>query len=78
MNQQNSKKDQYKKWLELVNIPFQMGIIIYIFTCLGTWLDQKFKTENDAFTIVLSLFSVFLALYNVIKQVQDLNKNNND
>lgn len=78
MNQQNSKKDQYKKWLELVNIPFQMGIIIYIFTCLGTWLDQKFKTENDAFTIVLSLFSVFLALYNVIKQVQDLNKSNND
>ncbi len=78
MNQQNSKKDQYKKWLELVNIPFQMGIIIYIFTCFGTWLDQKFKTENDTFTIVLSLFSVFLALYNVIKQVQDLNKTNND
>jgi F0F1-type ATP synthase assembly protein I len=55
-----------------------MGIIIYVFTLLGIWLDKKFKTENNVFTIVLSLFSVFLALYNVIKQVQDLNKNNYD
>ncbi len=78
MTDQNLKKNNYKKWLELVNIPFQMGITIYIFTCLGTWLDKKYKTENDVFTIVLSLFSVFLALYNVIKQVQDLNKTNND
>jgi uncharacterized membrane protein YkvI len=62
----------------LINIPFQMGIIIYVFTILGTWLDSQFKTENNVFTIVLSLFSVFLALYNVVKQVQDLNKNAND
>jgi F0F1-type ATP synthase assembly protein I len=78
MTDQNSKKNQYKKWLGLINIPFQMGIIIYVFTLLGIWLDKKFKTENNVFTIVLSLFSVFLALYNVIKQVQDLNKNNYD
>jgi F0F1-type ATP synthase assembly protein I len=78
MTDQNSKKNQYKKWLGLINIPFQMGIIIYVFTLLGIWLDKKFKTENNVFTIVLSLFSVFLALYNVIKQVQDLNKNAND
>jgi F0F1-type ATP synthase assembly protein I len=78
MTDQNSKKNQYKKWLGLINIPFQMGIIIYVFTLFGIWLDKKFKTENNVFTIVLSLFSVFLALYNVLKQVQDLNKNNND
>lgn len=78
MTDQSQKKNNYKKWLELVNIPFQMGLIIYLFTLLGTWLDVRFKTENNVFTIVLSLFSVCMALYNVIKQVQDLNKNNND
>ena len=62
------------KWLALINIPIQMGVIIFGFTYLGIWLDSRFKT-NNLFTIILSLFSVFIALYNVIKQVKNLNNN---
>ena len=62
------------KWLALINIPIQMGVIIFGFTYLGIWLDSRFKTKN-LFTIILSLFSVFIALYNVIKQVKNLNNN---
>ena len=63
------------KWLALINIPIQMGAIIFGFTYLGIWLDFQFKT-NNLFTIILSLFSVFIALYNVINQVKNLNNNN--
>ncbi|WP_262488593.1 AtpZ/AtpI family protein [Flavobacterium degerlachei] len=58
-----------------MNIPFQMGIIIFSFTYLGMWLDEKY-TDTSIFTIILSLTSVFLSLYNIIRQVKNLNKEN--
>jgi O-antigen/teichoic acid export membrane protein len=67
------QKKSSKKWLALVNIPFQMGIIIFAFVYLGMWLDEKYS-HSSIWTIVLSLLSVFIALYNVIRQVKDLNK----
>ena len=62
------------KWLALINIPVQMGAIIFGFTYLGIWLDSRYKTDS-IFTIVLSLLSVFIALFNVINQVKNLNNN---
>jgi O-antigen/teichoic acid export membrane protein len=71
MEPRNNKSN---KWLALINIPFQMGVIIFAFTYLGMWLDEKYSEGSSVWTIVLSLFSVFLALYNVIRQVKNLNK----
>lgn len=67
-------KNQQNKWIALINIPFQMGVIIFAFSYLGMWLDEKYSNGSSVWTIVLSLFSVFLALYNVIRQVKNLNK----
>lgn len=61
------------KWIVFMNIPFQMGIIIFAFTYLGIWLDENY-TDSAIFTIILSLLSVFIALFNVIRQVKNLNK----
>jgi drug/metabolite transporter (DMT)-like permease len=69
----NPEKKQPSKWIAMMNIPVQMGIIIFAFTYLGIWLDEKY-TGTSVFTIVLSLLSVFIALYNVIRQVKNLNK----
>lgn len=66
-------KKSTSKWLAMMNIPFQMGIIIFSFTYLGMWLDEKY-TNSSVFTIVLSLLSVFISLYNIIRQVKNLNK----
>ena len=65
-------KKQASKWIVMMNIPFQMGVIIFSFTYLGIWLDEKY-TGTSVFTIVLSLTSVFLSLYNIIRQVKNLN-----
>ena len=68
------KKQPNNKWMALINIPFQMGVIIAAGVFLGIWLDGKYNKEESLFTIVCSLLSVFIALYNVMQQVKNLNK----
>ena len=65
----DSNKKQANKWLVFMNIPFQMGLIIFLGVIFGQWLDEKFKIEGSILTIVFSLLAVFIALYNVIRQV---------
>lgn len=72
MDSKDNKK-QSNKWLALINIPFQMGLIIFLGVILGQWLDEKFKIECALLTIVFSLLAVFIALYNVIRQVTKMN-----
>lgn len=69
-NQDNDSKN--KKWVALVNIPFQMGVIILAGVYLGLWLDEKYSNGGNLFTIIFSLLAVFIALYNVIRQVKNL------
>lgn len=66
--------ERNNKWIVFVNIPIQMGVIIFLFSYLGIWLDEKYSNGGLLWTIILSLFSVFIALYNVIRQVKNLNK----
>jgi hypothetical protein len=73
MEKEPNKKSS-NKWIVFVNIPIQMGIIIFAFSYLGVKLDQKYSNGGSLWTIILSLFSVFLALYNVLRQVKNLNK----
>ena len=65
----DSNKKQANKWLVFMNIPFQMGLIIFLGVMIGQWLNEKFKIEGSILTIVFSLLAVFIALYNVIRQV---------
>ncbi len=71
----NSNNKQSNKWLKLINISIQMGIIIFLFSFFGKWLDEKYGNSTNTFTKAITLVGVFLALYNVIRQVNQLNKN---
>lgn len=72
----DKKPDNKKpnKWLALINIPVQMGIIIVGFSYLGSWLDEKYHKTNQLYFIILTMLGVAIALYNVIRQVNQLNK----
>ena len=70
----NKRNASLNKYLEFVNIAFQMGIIIAAGVLLGIWLDKKFPNDFSAFTIGLSLLGVFIALYQVIRRVIKLSK----
>jgi len=62
------------KWLALINIPIQMGVIIFLFSYLGDWLDENHPHPKIYYNKVLVMVGVFLALYNVIRQVNEINK----
>jgi F0F1-type ATP synthase assembly protein I len=71
----NQNQNNNNKWLAFVNIPIQMGVIIFGLTYLGIWLDERLKNQSNLFTIVFSLVSVFISLYNILRQVKNLNNN---
>ncbi|WP_090404439.1 AtpZ/AtpI family protein [Myroides phaeus] len=63
------------KWLSLITMPFQMGITIYLFHIFGTWLDEKYSFPDGVANKICTLLGVGVALYQVIKQVNKINKN---
>jgi hypothetical protein len=71
MNQQ--KKKQPNKWLALINIPIQMGVIIYAFSVLGGWLDINFPNKNNIYIKVITIVGVAIAFYNLNRQLKDIN-----
>ena len=74
MKSNNQDKNNIK-WLSLLNIPIQMGAIIFLFYKLGFWLDANYANSNICYYKVITLIGVFLALYNVYRQVNEIGKN---
>lgn len=73
MIQKNQTKP-LNKWMQFITMPSQMGVIIFVGVFVGLKLDEFYKNEN-LFTVIFSLISVFIALYVVIKNINNLNKN---
>ncbi|AMA48026.1 MULTISPECIES: AtpZ/AtpI family protein [Flavobacterium] len=73
-NTEEKEKIKRNKWLSLVAIPSQMGVTIFLFFKLGQWLDTSYPNSVFYYDKVFTLVGVFLALYNVIKQVNEINK----
>jgi hypothetical protein len=73
MNKQQKKPN---KWFAFINIPFQMGIIIYLFSYLGNWLDNKYQNPHNLFVKILTLLGVAIAFYNLNRQLKEINKDN--
>ena len=67
-------KNQRNKWIALINIPIQMGVIIFLFSYLGSWLDENHPSPKVYYNKILIMVGVGLALYNVIRQVNEINK----
>lgn len=74
-NDSPSEKGKYNKWLALINIPIQMGFIIFVFFKLGEWLDANHASSKIYYYKVLTIVGVFIALYNVYRQVNEIGKN---
>ncbi len=71
---QKPKKQNNNKWLALINIPIQMGAIIFLFAYFGNWLDDKYTNPQNIFVKILTLVGVSIAFYNISRQLKDINK----
>ena len=74
---QDKKKKQPNKWLIFLNIPFQMGVIIFAGVFFGNYLDETFNT-NPLFIIIMSLLSIFISLYNIFRTLKKIQNDTND
>jgi uncharacterized membrane protein len=71
-------KKKPNKWLVLINIPIQMGVVIFLFSKLGTWIDQNYPNPSNIFVKLFTLIGVALAFYNINRQLKEINKIDNN
>ncbi len=72
MEQENKNKPT-NKWMQLISIPAQMGIIIFLFAKIGMFVDEKYPNKNNVYFLIFTLLGVALSLFNVIRQVNKIN-----
>jgi len=70
----SNNKPKQSAYLKYSSLGFQMAITIGLGAWLGSYLDEKYKTQKPYYTIAIVLLSIFIALYQVIKEVISLNK----
>jgi hypothetical protein len=70
----NPRKEQLKNYARFSGVAIQMGAIITGGALLGSWLDDNYNPKGKAFTLSLTLFSVVVAMYLVIKEVVNISK----
>jgi uncharacterized membrane protein YfcA len=57
-----------------MGVAAQMGVTIFLGSYFGKKLDEKYPNEKNYFTIGLTLLSVFVALFIIIKQLNRITK----
>ena len=71
----SNKPKQPKNFLKLTGIAAQMGVTIFAGAYFGKWLDEKYPSDKKWFTIGFTLFAVGISLFNVLRQVNRINNN---
>lgn len=66
-------KKQKNNWLAFTQIGIQMTTTIVLGTYIGYRLDKMYTGKNPIFTLIFSLTFIGIALYQVIRQVSNLN-----
>jgi len=74
MDQPKHRKDNkgLRNAAKLSGIAIQMGVTIYLGNLLGSWLDAKF--DKTFWETTCTLLAIFLSMYSVIVQANQLNK----
>ncbi|HLW30532.1 MAG TPA: AtpZ/AtpI family protein [Brumimicrobium sp.] len=75
-----NKKDKFssKSYVRFSTIAIQMGIIIAAGALGGQWLDEKQENDFPIWTLLLTLFSIFASLYQIIREVIKMGKDEDD
>ena len=77
-NRKENKKQKLSPYLRLTSAGLQMAGVITLSTYGGFYLDQRFKNDTPWCTILLGLVGVGLGLYLIIREVMEINKNDEE
>ncbi len=70
-NKDKKENDRWRMVAKYTSAAFQMAAIIVLGALGGRYLDQYFGTSFRIWTVVLTILSVFLALYLFIKDIMN-------
>lgn len=74
-NNKSSKKSKpLKNYVKFSGMAVQMGVTIALGAWGGSKLDAKFNTSSHPYTIVLSLLAIGISLYIIIRDVINMQK----
>lgn len=72
------KKDTSRRkanmYIRFSSIGIQMGLIIFLFTWLGMYLDERYPSDKPWFTLALSLIGVIGSMVFIIRAVTKITK----
>ncbi|MGM0478568.1 MAG: AtpZ/AtpI family protein [Bacteroidota bacterium] len=70
----NNKQDRLKNYLKFTTLAIQMGVLITAAALGGDWLDENQNNEFPVWTLVLTLVAIFASLFQVIREVSKMNR----
>jgi ATP synthase protein I len=70
------KKKQVSSYVKYTGLFFQMQVIIGVFTFVGSKIDDYQQTTQPYYTAGFALLGVVIAIYQVLKEVNQMNKPN--
>jgi len=68
------KKNKYGAYARFSGMAFQMIGIIFVGSFVGVKLDERFPNDNNWYTMALSLASVILSIFMVIRNINSASK----
>lgn len=74
MDNRRKSKSHVKNYIKFSGIAIQMGIVITAGALGGQWLDEKQENEFPIWTLILTLFTIFASLYQIIRAVIKIGK----
>lgn len=74
----DSSKKNIKNYLKFSSLAIQMGVLITLAALGGQWLDEKQGNQTPVWTIVLVLVAIFGSLYQVIREVLKMSKDDDE
>lgn len=68
------KNKETIKWLRFSGIAIQMGVVIWLGSLLGAYIDLKTQREDELWNKIITLIAVLLAMFSVIREVIKIGK----
>jgi len=65
-------KRQPKKWLVFSSLFFQIAIIMYFFIKVGSFIDSKYSSGHDLYSLIFSGLGIVLILFLISNQSKRL------
>ena len=65
----DSPKENDRKFLRFASLGVQMAVLIYAGSELGKYLDAKYPSDKNWYTMVCILSAVAISFYQLIKEM---------